>query len=176
MPVRPVASKASNSSTVHTQANGHARSARAACSACNDCRGSASYSNRATTCPRRTGASAGATIDSVQWLELSGFVNIIKADYKEFQQTGGTAAAPVVLDVSDSDFAMIPEESYGASARFELPLASGLGRVSLRGSWYQQTHMEITDINVANAVRVGEGQIPGYDTFDASPHALRPLF
>ena len=55
-------------------------------------------------------------------------------------------------------------------------LASGLGRVSLRGSWYQQTHMEITDINVANAVRVGEGQIPGYDTFDASPHALRPLF
>ncbi len=104
----------------------------------------------------------------IQWLELSGFVNIIEADYKEFEQVGGTAAAPVILDVSDSDFAMIPEKSYGASARFELPLAGELGSLALRGSWYKQTHMEVTDINVVNGVRVGEGQIPGYDTFDAS--------
>lgn len=96
-------------------------------------------------------------------LEVSGYYTHTDASYDEFVQA---RAGGGFQDLSDSSFAGIPKHVAGASLTWHLPLHGGYGDVSLKASWYRQSAMEISDVNVVDGVPTDSGTIPSFHRSD----------
>jgi iron complex outermembrane recepter protein len=92
-------------------------------------------------------------------LELTAFFGYTDAHYDSFTNPGISNAALAIpgRPLKDNEFAMVPKISASASARYQLPLASAIGEVSIQGNWYTQSKMQLSDINSPN------GQVASYD-------------
>ena len=109
------------------------------------------------------GGELEVTLLPTKGLELTLFANHTSPRYDVFRESTATG----FNDLSGSHFAMIPEDTAGASFKYELPLFSTIGKLSVSADWYHQSVMEITDKNVVNGRRTGEGQIPSYQLTNA---------
>ncbi len=96
-------------------------------------------------------------------LELSGFINVTRPRYDSFTQISATGTT---ADLSASEFALIPERVFGTSLKVQLPLREQFGTLALRGQWYRQSDMKMTEINNADGVNTGDGRVSGYAIAD----------
>jgi iron complex outermembrane receptor protein len=104
-------------------------------------------------------------------LELGAFASLTDGKYKTFTQRNSNGRNGGFDDLSGSKLSMIPRNVYGLSARYRLPLASDIGKVSAKVNVYRQSDMQITDINnnATNPIAwPGEGTVKGYHLVDAS--------
>jgi hypothetical protein len=87
------------------------------------------------------------------------------ASTRHFTQRNSNGRNGGFDDLSGSKLSMIPRNVYGLSARYRLPLASDIGKVSAKVNVYRQSDMQITDINnnATNPIAwPGEGTVKGY--------------
>lgn len=103
------------------------------------------------------GAEIEWTIMPTDRLEIGAFVGYTDAEYKKFDNPG-IAGQPASL--KDNEFAFVPKTTAGATISYLLIASDEIGEISLRGNWYKQGKMEITDINDPGGV------VEGYDVYN----------
>lgn len=91
------------------------------------------------------GFEADATISPIEGLEIRGYYSYSDASYDEWR-------LPTGVDFSNNDFSFAPENSGGASIRYEWPLANTMGRVSAQVDFYAQSEVQFTDVNEPTGV------------------------
>lgn len=97
-------------------------------------------------------------------LEVSAYYTHIDASYDKFQQA---RAGGGFQDLSDSDFAGVPENVAGASISYRLPVSADVGDIAAKLSWYRQSDMKVSDVNVIDGVPNNSGTLPSYHRSDA---------
>lgn len=100
---------------------------------------------------RVRGADFETSVNPTSWLSLSGFYSYTDASYKKFPSSLGNAV--------DSEFSNTPKIKLGVSGEIKVPLSDNNGSVSVRGSYYHQSHQYLTDLNFNNP----ESRAPGYN-------------
>jgi len=104
------------------------------------------------------GGEVEVTAKPWQFLELGGSIAYSDASYSDFVSPSG-------VNLSDNEFAMAPKWTYSLRARVFAPIDPAQGDLSASLSWYHQTRMFASDLNVGVNADV---PIPSYGVLDAS--------
>lgn len=99
-----------------------------------------------------------ATANPVPWLEVGGSLAYTNPQYSDFVSPSGQ-------DLSDNNFALAPKWTYTLRARVLAPLEPELGELSAGVSYYHQSRIFVSDLNVGANVEV---PIEPYGVLDAS--------
>ena len=89
------------------------------------------------------GGELDITVVPTTGLEFTVAYAYVDASYDEWDQFDALAGG--IVDVSDRPFTWIPEHSGTASVRYQLPFDDSIGEVSLGGSYYYQSKVNVTD-------------------------------
>lgn len=101
-------------------------------------------------------------LEPVDHLRVSLSYALTKPSYDKWIDFYSVAGVPTAVDVSDSKFALVPEQQYAASVRYDMPLAHDMGDLALTGSFSSQTSM--TTVEIATSHCGPDGKYPNCQT------------
>jgi len=95
-------------------------------------------------------------------LELTANAGYNIAKYDEYTSLGGTAAAPVILDLSGTPFVSDPKWTLNLQGTYHLPIDEAYGDMSFNAVWSYQG----SQINTSALVQLPTFVTPGFDNLD----------